>query len=221
MASNSHCVPIHACMHVRVRVHELSLSSQDEVATHIKFQHKIEPASIAEHQLFCRSTLRSSQAPPCICTTDANHRKGGRVMTVVRDAELTTDKLNVRLLCVPPHLLSFRATGVGDANSQAFDVSLLYRMILYVPWLQSTAAFVTRMHLIDFTGRAKKGKLHLQNWSSHDALTVGLNKTSSDFAAQSSTRSRWCEAPDAQSGSSIPLLPKTPCFPTSTPIIWS
>ena len=126
---------MYACMHVRVRVrvHELSLSSQDEVAAHIKFQHKIEPASIAEHQLFCRSTLRSSQAPPCICTTDANHRKGGRVMTVVRDADLTTDKLNVRLLCVPPHLLSFRATGVGDANSQAFDVSLLYRMILYAP----------------------------------------------------------------------------------------
>ena len=52
-------------------------------------------------------------------------------MTVVRD---------VMLLCVPPSLHPFQTAVAGEANSQEFDVSLLYRLILYAPCVAVTFA---------------------------------------------------------------------------------
>ena len=68
--------------------------------------------------------------------TDTDYRKGGRVLTVTRDAKSKkeADKLHVRILCVPPHVprhtAQFQATMHEDEKSQGFDISLLYRLIL-------------------------------------------------------------------------------------------
>ncbi len=59
------------------------------------------------------------------------NRKGGRVLTVQRDAssKKSQDKLNVRILCIPPYVPRLGST-VSGVKKTKYDISLLYELIL-------------------------------------------------------------------------------------------
>jgi hypothetical protein len=86
------------------------------------------PASIEQDQLFCRSVSQLNVQMPLLI---ARCRKGGRLMTVQREAfsKKSQDNLNVRILCIPPYVPRLESMASGVKKTK-YDISLLYELIL-------------------------------------------------------------------------------------------